>query len=238
MSEKIETTTKPTKIKAIKKIKTPTKTPTILDPTPDKCVIIEPTPDKCVKPQSDYIIIEKIKEVLRAKNEPQKLEITKEIEEIKKDKIYISKMREIEKYKLKIGELEAELENTYLKDIRRYTQELTRLEEVKTEDLEAELLKRMCEDIPNAERINLCGLITQLKEERPQKNATKKGVNRADFLYLKCPNGCGSKRNSLKGFRSHLGYGEKSVGNCRKMGLIISVEEDLSAWAVSNNLEK
>ena len=56
-------------------------------------------------------------------------------------------------------------------------------------------------------------------------------------IYIKCPNGCGAERKYRKGFKSHLGFGEDAVRNCRKINRVIKTEEDLNHFFIVNNIE-
>lgn len=134
-----------------------------------------------------------------------------------------------EELKKELVEIETEIENKYKTPAREIEREIEKLKKVEPAEMKDALFELMCEADDKEERLKIKELLKQIETEisKPQPKKVKRGKDRTDATYPKCPNGCGAKRNKLSGFKSHLGYGENPVKNCRKLGTVIKTESQL-----------
>lgn len=175
--------------------------------------------------------LENIKEEYLINKEIENKLIEDEIELFKKENKYKEDLEEIENKKKELEELNIKL-NTKFKFIEDKKEKIEENLIIDNKNLKIYLLNKLVKgDLEEGNREEILNIILELenKKEEPKKINTKNN-NRKDKTYPKCPNGCGFKRNTPKGFKSHLGFIEGGADNCPKKNKVIKKEEDLNAF--------
>ena len=175
--------------------------------------------------------LENIKEEYLTNKEIDNKEIDKDINLFKEENNYIEDLDEIETKKKELEELNNKF-NTKFKYIEDKKEEKEKNLIIDTKNLRFYLLNKLVKgDLEEGNKEEILNIILELenKKEEPKKINTKNN-NRKDKSYPKCPNGCGFKRNTPKGFKSHLGFIEGGADNCPKKNKVIKTEEDLNSF--------
>ena len=174
-------------------------------------------------------VIETVKNKILSSRQSQIEAVIEKKNALYKSEEYLKLSKKYENLKTQLIEIETEIQNKFKNPAREIEREIEKLKTVEPEEMKEILFEMMCEADEKEERLKIKELLKQIETEisKPKPKIIKRGKDRTDATYPKCPNGCGAKRNKLEGFKSHLGYGENPAKNCRKMGAVIKSEEQL-----------